>query len=208
VGASQKGLMLPPGLAFVWFSNKALEASRNSGLRTPYWDWQIRGLATEFYHYFGGTAPTAHLFGLREALTMILEDEGLGQVWRRHEQLAGAVWAAFDAWGKGGPIGMNMADPQHRGRSVTAARIGNGGAGALRKWLETEAGVTLGIGLGMATPDEPAYGDYLRVAHMGHVNAHMVLGTLATMEAGMQALNIPHGTGGVEAAARAFALSL
>jgi alanine-glyoxylate transaminase/serine-glyoxylate transaminase/serine-pyruvate transaminase len=88
---------------------------------------------------------------------------------------------------------------------VTAARIGNGGAGALRKWLEAEAGVTLGIGLGMALPSEPAYGDFLRVAHMGHVNAHMVLGTLATMEAGLTALGVPHGKGAIEAAAAAFA---
>jgi len=98
-----------------------------------------------------------------------------------------------------------MAEPRHRGRSVTAARIGNGGAGALRKWLETEAGVTLGIGLGMAMPGEPGYGDFLRVAHMGHVNAHMVLGALATMEAGMTALGVPHGKGAIEAAATAFA---
>lgn len=206
VGASQKGLMLPPGLAFVWFSDKALEVGRNAGLRTPYWDWEPRGLAGEFYQYFGGTAPTAHLYGLRESLTMMLEEEGLEQVWRRHDRLAHAVWAAFDAWGKDtDAIRLNMAQPQQRGRSVTAARIGNGGAGALRRWLEAEAGVTLGIGLGMALPSELAYGDFLRVAHMGHVNAHMVLGTLATMEAGMRVLGIPHGDGAIEAAAAAFA---
>jgi alanine-glyoxylate transaminase/serine-glyoxylate transaminase/serine-pyruvate transaminase len=205
VGASQKGLMLPPGLAFVWFSDKALEAGRNAGLRTPYWDWEPRGLGSEFYEYFGGTAPTAHLYGLRESLTMMLDEEGLEQVWSRHDRLAHAGWAAFDAWGAGGqPIAVNMAEPKQRGRSVTAARIGNGGAGALRRWLEAEAGVTLGIGLGMALPSEPAYGDFLRVAHMGHVNAHMVLGTLATMEAGMQALGIPHGGGAIEAAAAAL----
>jgi len=197
--------MLPPGLAFVWFSDKALEVSKSADLATPYWDWKPRGLAEHFYEYFGGTAPTAHLFGLRESLTMILDEEGLPQVFRRHEALAGAVWAAFEAWGDGtNAIGLNMANRANRGRSVTAARIGNGGAGALRKWLETEAGVTLGIGLGMALPSEPAYADFLRVAHMGHVNAHMVLGVLATMEAGMTALGIPHGKGAVEAAAAAF----
>ena len=206
VGASQKGIMLPPGLAFVWFSDKAYQACRTPGQRTPYWDWEPRGLGTEIYHYFGGTAPTAHLFGLRESLTMILEEEGLPTVWARHDRLAHAVWAAFDAWAEGtNAIGINMAEPRHRGRSVTAARIGNGGAGALRKWLETEAGVTLGIGLGMAMPGEPGYGDFLRVAHMGHVNAHMVLGALATMEAGMTALGVPHGRGAIEAAATAFA---
>jgi alanine-glyoxylate transaminase/serine-glyoxylate transaminase/serine-pyruvate transaminase len=202
VGACQKGLMLPPGLGFVWFSERALDVSQRAGLSTPYWDWRPRGQAEEFYHYFGGTAPTAHLFGLRESLSMILEEEGLPQVWRRHEMMASAVWAAFDAWSVGVPtIGLNIAEPKYRGRSVTAARIGNGGAGALRKWLEAEAGVTLGIGLGMALSSEPAYGDFLRVAHMGHVNAHMVLGALASMEAGMQALGIPHGAGAIEAAA-------
>lgn len=206
VGASQKGLMLPPGLSFVWFSDKALAASQRSDLVTPYWDWRPRGLAANFYEFFGGTAPTAHLYGLHESLGMILEEEGLEQVWRRHETLARAVWAAFDAWRTGAnAIGLNMADPAQRGRSVTAARIGNGGAGALRRWMEAEAGVTLGIGLGMAMPGEPAYDDFLRVAHMGHANAHMVLGALASMEAGMQVLGIAHGGGAIEAAAGAFA---
>lgn len=206
VGACQKGLMLPPGLAFVWFSDKARAASQRADLVTPYWDWRPRGLAVDFYQYFGGTAPTAHLYGLSESLTMILEEEGLEQVWRRHDALAHSVWAAFDAWSTGSDaIGLNMVDARHRGRSVTAARIANGGAGALRRWLELEAGVTLGIGLGMALPTEPAYADFLRVAHMGHANAHMVLGVLATMEAGMQALAIPHGGGAVEAAAATFA---
>lgn len=205
LGASQKGLMLPPGLGFLWFSEKAMAASANSDLSTPYWDWKPRAIGTEFYQYFGGTAPTHHLYGLREALTMILHEEGLEQVWDRHQRLATSVWAAFDAWSAGGSgIALNVADPKARGCSVTAATIPNGGAGALRRWLETEAGVTLGIGLGMALPHEPAYQDFLRVAHMGHVNAHMTLGVLATMEAGLQALNIPHGGGALEAAAGAL----
>ena len=204
IGASQKGLMIPPGLGFIWFSDKALAVSQQSGLVTPYWDWKPRAVGAEFWQYFGGTAPTHHLYGLREALTMILDEEGLENTWDRHRRLANAVWAAFDAWGKGTGIALNIADPGARGWSVTAATIPNGGAGALRKWLETEAGVTLGIGLGMAQPTEPSYADFLRVAHMGHVNAHMTLGVLATMEAGMQALGIPHGPGALEAAAAAI----
>jgi alanine-glyoxylate transaminase / serine-glyoxylate transaminase / serine-pyruvate transaminase len=90
---------------------------------------------------------------------------------------------------------------------VTAAAIPNGGAGKLRRWLEAEAGVTLGIGLGMALPTEPAYEDYLRIGHMGHVNAHMVMGVLGTMEAGLCALGIPHGKGAVEAAAQAIGMA-
>ncbi|WP_108458921.1 pyridoxal-phosphate-dependent aminotransferase family protein [Devosia naphthalenivorans] len=204
IGASQKGLMIPPGLGFIWFSDKALAVSQQSGLVTPYWDWKPRAVGAEFWQYFGGTAPTHHLYGLREALTMILDEEGLENTWDRHRRLANAIWAAFDAWGKGTGIALNIPDPSARGWSVTAATIPNGGAGALRKWLETEAGVTLGIGLGMAQPTEPSYADFLRVAHMGHVNAHMTLGVLATMEAGMQALGIPHGPGALEAAAAAI----
>jgi alanine-glyoxylate transaminase / serine-glyoxylate transaminase / serine-pyruvate transaminase len=203
VGASQKGLMVPPGLGFIWFSDKALEVSQRSDLVTPYWDWKPRGVGAEFWQYFGGTAPTHHLYGLREALTMILDEEGIENTWDRHRRLASAVWAAFDAWGQGTGIRLNIAHPDARGWSVTSATIPQGGAGALREWLEAEAGVTLGIGLGMALPSEPAYADFLRVGHMGHVNAHMVLGVLAAMEAGMQALGIPHGSGALEAAAGA-----
>jgi len=205
VAASQKGLMTPPGLGFVWFSDKAMAACRASGLRTPYWDWGPRANAAEYWQNFCGTAPTHHLFGLREALTMLLDEEGLEAAWARHARLAGAVWAAFDAWGQGGDIALNVADPAHRGRSVTAARIGGGGAGRLRDWCEAEAGVTLGIGLGMAEPGSPAYDDFLRVAHMGHVSAHMTLGVLAVMEAGMRSLGIAHGAGALDAAAAAIA---
>lgn len=203
LGASQKGLMMPPGLAFLWFSEKARQACATSDLKTPYWDWEPRTVGAEFWQYFGGTAPTQHLFGMREALAMILDEEGLEKVWARHARLARAVWAAIDTWGADNPdIGLNIANPAGRGHSVTAARIANGGAVKLRRWLEVEAGVTLGIGLGMAQSHEPAYGDYFRIGHMGHVNAHMVLGVLASMEAGMQALGIRHGTGGIEAAAK------
>lgn len=205
VAASQKGLMVPPGLGFVWLSDKALAASGSSDLVTPYWDWKPRTSGTAFYQYFAGTAPTHHLYGLREALTMILREEGLDQVWRRHRALARAVWAAFDVWGRDGDIRLIVADPGARAHAVTAARIGAGGAARLRQWLEANAGVTLGIGLGMASPTDPAYGDFLRVAHMGHVNAHMTLGVLAAMEAGLQALGIPHATGALDAAAAAVA---
>lgn len=202
VAASQKGLMVPPGIGFVWFSEKARERCRGSDLRTPYWDWAPRADATEFWQYWNGTAPTHHLFGLRESLDMLAE-EGMPAVWKRHEVLAGAVWAAFDAWGAGNPdIALNVADPAHRGRSVTAARMGAPHATRLREWTEHKGGVTLGIGLGMAAPTEPAYHGFLRVAHMGHVNAHMTLGALAVMEAGMVSLNIPHGQGALAAAAR------
>lgn len=201
VAASQKGLMVPPGIGFVWFSEKARERCRLSDLRTPYWDWTPRADATEFWQYWNGTAPTHHLFGLRESLDMLAE-ETMPAVWRRHEVLASAVWAAFDAWATGNrDIALNVASPAHRGRSVTAARFGAPHATRLREWTEHKAGVTLGIGLGMAAPTDPAYHGFLRVAHMGHVNAHMTLGALAVMEAGMVSLGIPHGDGALAAAA-------
>lgn len=205
VAASQKGLMVPPGLGFVWFSERARAACQGSDLRTPYWDWEARAFASEYWQHFCGTAPTHHLFGLREALTMILEEEGLEAVWARHQRLAEAIWAAVGAWGQGGDIGLNVEAAEERGTSVTALRVGGGGAGRLRAWVEERAGVTLGIPLGMAAPDEPAYGDFLRIGHMGHVNAHMVLGVLAAMDAGMKALGIAHGAGALEAASAVIA---
>lgn len=198
VTASQKGLMTPPGLGFVWFSDRA--AACSTDLKTPYWDWTPRTTGAEFWQYWCGTVPTHHLFALREALNMISE-EGLPQIWARHAHLARTVWAAFEVWGQGNPdIGLNVADPAHRSHAVTAARFGAPHATRLRQWVEQNAGVTLGIGLGMAAADDPAYHGFLRVGHMGHVNAHMVLGALSVMQAGMVALNIPHDGGGIAAA--------
>lgn len=206
VAASQKGLMTPPGLGFLWFSDKAKDRCRGGDLCTPYWDWTPRAAPAEFWQYFCGTAPTQHLYGLAEALTMLLREEGLEAAWARHAVLARSVWAAFDVWGAGNPeIALNVADPANRGHSVTAARLGAPHATDLRRWTEHEAGVTLGIGLGMADSSDPAYHGFLRVAHMGHVNAHMTLGVLAVMEAGMQALGLPHGAGALDAAARVVA---
>lgn len=206
VAASQKGLMTPPGLAIVWFSDRAAQDSHRSDLRTPYWAWTPRSTGSEFWQLFCGTAPTHHLYGLREALDMLLKEEGMAAVWARHETLAQAVWAAFDAWGTGNPsIALNVADPAFRGRSVTPARMGAPAATLLRGWTESQGGVTLGIGLGMSTPEDPAGDGFLRVAHMGHVNAHMTLGALAVMEAGMLAPGIVHGPGALEAAAAVVA---
>jgi alanine-glyoxylate transaminase/serine-glyoxylate transaminase/serine-pyruvate transaminase len=206
LAASQKGLMVPPGLGFVWFSENARAVGQDAALRTPYWDWTPRADGTEFWQLWHGTAPTHHLFGLREALTMILHEEGLPQVWARHECLARTVWAAFDGWGQGAPgIGMIIPDAAERSWAVTSARIASPDATRLRGWCEAKAGLTLGIGLGMAPQGSPEADGFLRLGHMGHVNAHMVLGTLAVMEAGMQALSIPHGAGALDRAAAVVA---
>jgi len=201
VTGSQKGLMTPPGLGFVFFNDRADAARDRAEWATGYWDWRPRVRATELWQFFDGTAPTHHLFGLRAALDMIHE-EGLEAVHARHAQLARAVWAAIQAWGQGGPIELNVDDPAHRSHAVTTVRIGAPHGERLRSWVEANAGVTLGIGLGMAPPGSPEGAGFFRIGHMGHVNAHMVLGALGAIEAGMGALGVPFGRGGLEAAAR------
>lgn len=204
VAASQKGLMTPPGLSFVWFSDRAAEARARLERVSRYWNWTPRAHPEMFYRYFGGTAPTHHLYGLRTALDMI-DAEGIEAIWDRHERLARAVWAACEAWGQGGPLRLNVADRAHRSRAVTALAIGAPMGTQLRDWLEKNADVTLGIGLGMETPEDPGSDGFFRIGHMGHVNAHMVLGVLGAIEAGMGALGIPFGCGGLEAAAAEIA---
>jgi len=204
IAASQKGLMTPPGLGFVWFNAKADQVHASADLATPYWNWTDRVHGTRFSQKFDGTAPTHHLFGLREALDMLAE-EGLPAVWERHAKLAHAVWAAVEAWGAAGPVHLNIKDPAKRSHAVTSVRIGAPLGSQLRQWTDTKAGVTLGIGLGMATPEDPNSDGAFRIAHMGHVNAHMVLGALGVIEAGLIALEIPHGPGALTAAARVIA---
>ena len=205
VVGSQKGLMTPPGMAFVFFNEKADRARETAGCVTHYWDWRPRAGATALYQYFCGTAPTHHLYGLDEALTMIGE-EGLDAVWQRHAKIARAVWAAFDHWSEGS-LELNIQDPAIRSHSVTAIRAGSAKATALREWCETKAGLTLGIGLGMAELDAPEWHHFFRLGHMGHVNAQMILGALATIEAGMKAVDLPHNPGGIERAASVIAES-
>ncbi|EEX13637.1 serine--glyoxylate aminotransferase [Citreicella sp. SE45] len=200
VAGSQKGLMVPPGMAFVFFNDRAAERRAAMKRVSRYWDWTPRATPEFFYQYFGGTAPAHHLYGLRVALDMIRE-EGLEAIWRRHETLARAVWAAVDVWGSEGPMSMNIADPALRSHAVSALRIGAPYGAQLREWTDSRAGLTLGIGLGMSEPDDPAGTGFFRIGHMGHVNAHMILGALGVIEAGLQALGVPHGRGGVAAAA-------
>ncbi|WP_288942506.1 aminotransferase class V-fold PLP-dependent enzyme [uncultured Roseovarius sp.] len=204
VAGSQKGLMVPPGLGFVFFNDKAAQVQAGLGRVSSYWDWAPRANPDYFYQFFGGTAPTHHLYGLRAALDMI-HAEGLEAVWARHDRLAQAIWAACEVWGQGGPLALNVADRTHRSRAVTSLRIGAPHGTELRQWVQDKAGVTLGIGLGMADPDDPAWHGFFRIGHMGHVNAHMVLGMLGVVQAGLTALGIPHGAGALEAATEVIA---
>lgn len=204
VAGCQKGLMTPPGMAFIFFNEKADEWRERCVRTSHYWDWRPRVKPKIFSEYFDGTAPTHHLYGLREALNM-MKEEGIENVWARHETIARTYWAALDAWAQEGPVAMNVAEPRFRSHAVTSVHIGAPNGTRLREWLEKEAGVTLGIGLGMAEPEDPAWHGYLRIGHMGHVNAHMALGVVCAIEAGLTALDIPHGSGAAEAAARVCA---
>ena len=204
VAASQKGLMTPPGLAFVFFSDRADAVRETADCVTEYWDWRPRTRPAYFSQYFDGTAPTHHLYGLREALDMIKE-EGLEAVWARHAALAATVWAACETWGQDGPLEMNIGDRAQRSHAVSTLRIGAPLGARLRDWVEANAGVTLGIGLGMDDPDDPMNEGYFRIGHMGYVNAHMVLGVLGVIEAGLRANGIAHGPGALSAAAAVIA---
>ncbi|MEX0304608.1 MAG: alanine--glyoxylate aminotransferase family protein [Leisingera sp.] len=204
VSACQKGLMVPAGTSFVFFNDRAAAARETLPRISRYWDWKPRANPSEFYQYFGGTAPTHHLYGLRAALDMI-HAEGVENVWSRHAHLAGAIWAACEAWGAEGPLRMNVPDRSLRSNAVTALQMEPPGGTRLRQWLEQNLGLTLGIGLGMAPPDSPEWHGFFRLGHMGHVNGHMVMGLLGGIETGLKALDIPHGGGALEAAAAALA---
>ena len=197
VSGCQKGLMTPAGVSFVWFNEKANVARGNCV--TSYWDWRPRINPEAYFRYFDGTAPTHHLYGLRVALDMI-KAEGLDAVFARHEKLAQIIWTAVDCWASDGPIRLNVADPAHRSHAVTSIGVGTPNGDALRRWCEHQCGLTLGIGLDRTPADA-----FFRIGHMGHVNAHMIMGVLGTIDAGLKALKIPHGSGALEAAAQALA---
>ena len=199
VAACQKGLMVPPGVAFTFHTDRATAAAVRCP--SPYWDWAPRTKPGAFYNYFCGTAPTHHLFGLRESLDMIF-DEGLEAVWSRHHRFARAVAAAVEIWGARGAMELNIADPVTRSRAVTTVRTEPGLADRLRAWCAGTAGLTLGVGL--SGPDQdPAR--LFRIGHMGHVNPPMLLGALATIEAGLGALGVDRDPGAIEAAAAIIA---
>ena len=201
VGGSQKGLMVPPGLGLVWANDKALEAHKTAGLRTPYWDWTARLDTEQHYKNYCGTSPVQHLYAMREALDMF-KAEGLEHVWARHRVFADAVRAAVGQWHTQGGLEFNIEDPAHRSDSITNVLTGSIDGDRLRDICEARCGLTLGIGL------EPYEGRAFRIGHMGHLNPPMVLGTLATVEAGLAAMEAPVGGSGIAAAAEVIGRAL
>ena len=200
VAGCQKGLMTPPGLGFTFHNDKAESVSRKVKKLSPYWDWEPRTHPSFFYQHFGGTAPTHHLFALYEALTMMM-DEGMENIWSRHQRQAEAIWAAADRWSEGGAVRLNVPNIADRSRAVTTFLSDNTNLTPLRKWCLSEAGLTLGIGLSI---NGPGADNMFRIGHMGHMNPPMLLGALATVDAGLKALAIPHGNGAVEVATQAL----
>ena len=192
VAGAQKGLMMTPGLSFIAANEAALAAHADAGLRTRYWDWTVREGELHYMKYCG-TPPVHLLFGLRKSLDMLFE-EGLENAFRRHALLAGATQAAVARWCEAGTLAFNIPEPAERSPTVTTILLEEPHLSRLLDWSWEVCNVSLGIGLG------PLSGHAFRIAHMGYVNAPMMLGTLGAIETGLSALDIPHGKGGVSAA--------
>ncbi|NRG16664.1 aminotransferase class V-fold PLP-dependent enzyme [Rhizobiales bacterium] len=189
---AQKGLMTPPGLAFVAANEKALDAHERADLKTQYWDWTFRQ-GEEHYQKYCGTPPEHLLFGFREALDILMK-EGLDASHRRHKLLGEAVRKAVNVWAKEGALELNILEEVERSNSVTVVLTPGFDPAALKRFCEETCNVTIGGTIGEIN------GKGFRIGHMGYVNAPMVIGTLGAIEMGLAALNVPHGRGGVQAA--------
>lgn len=190
VAGSQKGLMLPPGLSFNAVSEKALKASRKEGgLRCSYWDWHAM-IASNATGYFPYTPATNLLYGLHEAIRMLL-DEGLDTVFARHDRHAEATRRAVRAWG----LEILCTDPARYSSSLTAVLMPQGqGADAFRKIVLEHFNMSLGQGLSKVKDK------VFRIGHLGDINDLTLCGTLSGIEMGLGLAKVPHTPGGVNAA--------
>jgi alanine-glyoxylate transaminase/serine-glyoxylate transaminase/serine-pyruvate transaminase len=189
VAGSQKGLMLPPGLSFNAISEKALAANATAKLPRYYWDWQEM-LKPNRQGFFPYTPATNLLWGLREALAM-LKEEGLTNVFRRHQRHAEATRAAVDAWG----LEIVCEDKKEYSSSLTAVFMPTGhDADRLRQVILENFDMSLGAGLSKLA------GKVFRIGHLGHFNDLMLAGTLSGVEMGLRLAGVPHKPGGVAAA--------
>ncbi len=189
VAGSQKGLMLPPGLSFNAVSEKALGSSKSAGFARSYWDWQAM-LAANKTGFFPYTPATNLLFGLRESLRM-LEEEGLGNVFARHDRHAEATRRAVRAWG----LEVLCLNPAEYSSSLTAVLLpASHNADELRKIILDHFNMSLGNGLGKLQ------GKVFRIGHLGDFNDLMLAGTLSGVEMGLDLAGIPRASSGVAAA--------
>src|SRR5919108_3096841 len=189
VGCSQKGLMLPPGLGFNAISERALAASRSARLPRSYWDWApiVEANTAGVFPY---TPPTNLLYGLREALDMLLA-EGLANVFARHARHAEATRRAVRGWG----LEVLCLDEREHSASLTAILLPDGhDADEVRNLILDRYDMSLGAGLGRLA------GRVFRIGHLGAFNDLMLAGTLSGVEMGLSLAGIPHRAGGVAAA--------
>lgn len=193
VTASQKGLMLPPGLSFNIISDRARAAAKTARLPRSYWDWE-RMIAQNVDGYFPFTPATNLVYGLREALRM-LREEGLDQVFERHARYGRATRRAVEHWG----LEIQSVDPREHSDVLTAVRLPDGfDADKFRRFVLDRFNLALGSGLGRVL------GKVYRIGHLGDFNDTMLLGTLAATESGMALFGVPFERGGVDAAMRSL----
>ncbi|MBC8023264.1 MAG: aminotransferase class V-fold PLP-dependent enzyme, partial [Burkholderiales bacterium] len=186
---SQKGLMLPPGLSFNALSPRALEASTSAGLARSFWDW-AEMLGPNANGFFPYTPATNLLYGLAEAIEM-LEEEGLDNVFARHDRHAESARRAVRAWG----LEILCQDPAEYSSSLTAVMMPAGhDADAFRKIVLEKFDMSLGQGLSKLS------GKIFRIGHLGDFNDLSLMGTLAGVEMGLALAGVPHKKGGVLAA--------
>ena len=189
VAGSQKGLMLPPGLSFNAVSGKALAVAKKGGMRRSYWDWEEQ-IAANKDGAFPFTPATNLLYGLAEAIDM-LHEEGLDNVFKRHDRHAAATRKAVQAWG----LEVLCQEPKDYSSALTAVLLPDGhNADAFRAGVLQNFNMSLGNGLAKLA------GKVFRIGHLGDFNDLMLLGTLSGVEMGLSLANIPHQKGGVDAA--------
>jgi alanine-glyoxylate transaminase/serine-glyoxylate transaminase/serine-pyruvate transaminase len=181
--------MLPPGISFNAVSEKALAANKTARLPRAYWDWQgmLEPNKSGFFPY---TPATNLLYGLEEALKMLFE-EGLDNVFARHERLAEATRRAVQAWG----LENQCVNPAEYSATITAIRVPDGfDSDALRQVILENFNMALGTGLAKVK------GKVFRIGHLGDLNELMLAGTLSGVEMGLQIAGVPFQRGGVTAA--------
>ncbi len=193
LGASQKGLMTPPGVGFVAVDQQACQVAERNPAPRFYWDWRLRQSPLS-YRKFCGTPPQTLLAGLEAAFGLIAL-EGEAAVYARHRLLAGAVQAAVAGWAEGGALGFFALEAASRSVSVTTITVPEGlDVDALRCLARDQFGVAIAGGLG------PLTGKAFRIGHLGDSNAATLLGCLGGLEAALRVQGIAVGPGGVQRA--------
>ena len=193
VAGSQKGLMLPTGMAFTGISARAIAATAEAKLPRVYWDWR-RLLGGTSQSVWNGTAPVHFFYGLQEALRM-LEEEGIDEVFARHYRLAEATRRAVRAWRQNDGPEIYAIDPRAQSDSITAVQLPERyDADKTRQVCLDKFNVSLGGGL------DRLRGRVLRIGHLGDLNEPMILGAIAAVEMALELTGVPHGRGGVQAA--------